>query len=135
MKIARRPTPAPHIPFISLADIAWQIIIFFLVASTFAANEAFKVDIPNTSDQAKNQPSTEKAITVMAGEKMLSVDGEPIALDRLTDALSKKLAGKKTEQERAVVIEGREDLSFQRDVDVMFAVQKAGGVLVMAEEQ
>jgi len=31
MKIIRRKPPEPHIPFISLADIAWQIIIFFLV--------------------------------------------------------------------------------------------------------
>ncbi|HWE02932.1 MAG TPA: biopolymer transporter ExbD [Tepidisphaeraceae bacterium] len=135
MKIARRPMPAPHIPFISLADIAWQIIIFFLVASAFTANEALKVDVPNTSDKAPTQTQTDNAITIIASEKALTVDDKPVAFERLADVLAERLKGKKSDQERAVVVLGKDDLSFQRDVDIMFAVQKAGGVLVMAEEQ
>jgi biopolymer transport protein ExbD len=135
MKIARRHTPEPHIPFISLADIAWQIIIFFLVAATFTANQVMKVDIPNTSEQAKTPAANDKTLTVVAGESTLTIDGKPVSIDRLADEIATRLKGKKTEQERAVVVEGRDDLSFQRDGDIMYAIQKAGGVLMMAEEQ
>ena len=31
MRLVRHHRPGPYIPFITLADIAWQIIIFFLV--------------------------------------------------------------------------------------------------------
>ena len=32
-------------------------------------------------------------------------------------------------------MEGKDDLTFQRDAEIMYAIQKAGGVLVMQEEK
>jgi biopolymer transport protein ExbD len=133
MKMARRRPPAPYIPFISLADIAWQIIIFFLLAATFAKNDSLNLEIPGaSSDKTKSAAPT---ITVQAGENAILVNGDRIAPEQLEGRIKQLLAGKKSEAERAVIVLAKNDLPFQQHVDVMYAVQRAGGILVMSEEQ
>ncbi len=130
--MARRRPPEPYSPFISLADIAWQIIIFFLLAATFAKSDSLNLELPGaSSDKSRSAAPT---ITVEAGENALSINGQHVALASLEGRIRELLAGKKTEAQRAVVVLAKNDLSFQRHVDVMYAVQRAGGILVMSEE-
>ena len=136
MKLRSKLKVAPTIPFIALADIAWQLVIFFLVASAFIHNESLKVDLPSSTNQPqakKNEP-----ITVQAGETVLMVNGRALgAADfaGLEQEIRRMLVGKKADQDRAVVVMAKPDLTFQRDVDIMYAVQKAGGILVMSQEK
>ena len=133
MKMQRRRPPEPYIPFISLADIAWQIIIFFLLAATFAKNDSLNLELPSaSSDKSKSAAPT---ITVQAGDTAMLINGERVAFESLEGRIKQMLAGKKSEADRAVVVLARNDLSFQRHVDVLYAVQRAGGILVMSEEQ
>lgn len=136
MKLRSKLKVAPTIPFIALADIAWQLVIFFLVASAFIHNESLKVDLPSST----NQPQSDKTepITVVAGQSVLIVNGKNIGgsdFAGLEQEIRRQLVGRKTEQQRAVVVMPKSDLTFQRDVDVMYAVQKAGGILVMSQEK
>ena len=55
-------------------------------------------------------------------------------MESLESRLRALLSGKNSEAQRAVVVLAKNDLSFQRHVDVMYAVQRAGGILVMSEE-
>ena len=85
MIVRRQKTPAPHIPFISLADIAWQIIIFFLIAATFATHTSMNVDLPSSSNN-KDSGNT-KTITIQAGNSALMLNGENVNLADLTPKL------------------------------------------------
>lgn len=132
MKFQRRHKAEPHVPFIALADIAWQIIIFFLVASTFARNEALKMDMPGTAGSQGGQ--YESNVTVQAAESMLMVDGKTIELSQLEPRLKDMLAGKTSEQGKVVVVVARDDLSFQRSTEILYAIQKAGGVPLFSDD-
>jgi biopolymer transport protein ExbD len=133
MKIGRRERPAPYIPFISLADIAWQIIIFFLIASTFLKSDALSVAMPSASPDPEQ--SISKTVMLEAGDSTLTVNGVPVALDDLEGYLSDLLVGATTEDQRAVIARFHNDLSFQRNADIMYAIQRAGGVVVVSEER
>jgi biopolymer transport protein ExbD len=131
MRIAHRRKAEPHIPFIALADIAWQIIIFFLVASTFAMNHALTVDVP-AAGPAEGSDANQSLIVHATGSAIL-IDGKAVSMNELQATIAERLKGKKTEQERAVMVMGRDDLTFQQDVEIMYAIQKAGGILVLSE--
>jgi biopolymer transport protein ExbD len=131
---ARRMKAAPTIPFIALADIAWQIVIFFILASSFATVTALKVDLPSGTNQPQARQQQEP-ITVMAGEGYLTVNGRNQTIPDLGNEIRTLLEGKKGDRERAVVLMGRNDLSFQDNVNIMWAIQQAGGVLVLSEEK
>lgn len=133
MRLLRRKPPEPHVPFISLADIAWQLIIFFLVTSTFTKNEAMNIELPNGDDQAAAAQES-KTITVKASEQAIIVDEAPVAFAELEVHLRGALAGRTAESERVVVLEASDDLTFQRDVEVMAAIKRAGGIVAIMQD-
>ncbi len=130
MKLPRRHSPEPHVPFISLADIAWQLIIFFLVTSSFAKNEAVNLELPNSQEQA-NQEQGEGTITVQASEEALLINSNPVELKQVESALAPLLAGKTTDAERVVVLMPADDLTFQRNLDITLAIKRAGGIVAL----
>ncbi len=133
MRIKRRPRPEPHVPFISLADIAWQLIIFFLVTSTFTKNESLNIELPS-GDAAAGMEQQEDTLTVQAGEKTLVLNGEPVELDDLEARLRAALAGRTTDVERAVVLLPGDDLTFERNLFLLRAIKQAGGVPAIMQE-
>lgn len=131
MKMKSNHKAAPHVPFIALADIAWQIIIFFMIASSFTQNDSINIDLPsgaNSSGPAENN------VTVQAGETTLMIDSKATDIGDLEAELKRLLEGRTTDQGKAVVLVFRDDLSFQRSTEIMYAVQKAGGTVVFTEE-
>lgn len=133
MIVKRHKAPAPHIPFISLADIAWQIIIFFLVAATFAQSYSLSVPMPTASPG--NKVSLAKTINVKAGEAGVTVNGVNIASVELQSYIASLLTGKTSDEDRAVILYPEEDLPFQKMADVLYSIQKAGGIVVISEER
>jgi len=132
MRITRRNLPAPHIPFISLADIAWQIIIFFLVAAAFVANYALNVPMPSAS--AGDTAALAKPLNIRAGEARLTVNGVNVSAEQLESYIAGLLAGITREEDRAVIVFPDDDLTFQRNAEILYAIQKAGGIVVISEE-
>jgi biopolymer transport protein ExbD len=133
-KIVRMKTE-PHVPFIALADIAWQIVILFLVASAFIVTNSISMNLPSlTTDQDKQK---EEPVQLVAGADVLQVgEGEsmrPVEYADLRETL-RELLSKRKADDRAVIINCRMDLPWQRQVDVMTDVTKAGGMPVIASE-
>ena len=135
MKLGHHKETPPHIPFISLADIAWQIVIFFLVASTFLVLNAMKIDFPDATSSAQSAQKPPETITVQASETALAINGQTLRLEELTPRLLKLLANKKTEQERAVILSETGEVTFQRDLNIMDAIRLAGGIVLPEEEK
>ena len=133
MKIKRLKLPAPHIPFIALADIAWQIIIFFLLAATFVANYSLNVPMPSAS--AGNESALKKSINVRASDVTLTVNGAVVMPGELESYISSLLTGVVSEEGRAVIVFPEDDLSFQRNAEILYAIQRAGGIAVFSGER
>jgi biopolymer transport protein ExbD len=133
MRIARRPRPGPWIPFITLADIAWQIIIFFLVGATFVTNWSLSVTLPSAS--VSPRATLGKTIRVEASEAKLTLNGMPVEVGDLELQLNGLLAGATSEEQRGVVVAMADDVSFQRNSDILYAIQQAGGVVLITEEE
>jgi biopolymer transport protein ExbD len=136
MRLVRRHRPGPYVPFISLADIAWQIIIFFLLASSFAGTRALKIPLPGGTAQASAAPSNDNnTITIDASEQALFVNGQVVTPDTLQSQLANLLSNAKTDEQRVVSLRASDDLTFQRNADIMYAIQQAGGTVMISERE
>ena len=135
MNLRRHKIPPPYIPFISLADIAWQIIIFFLIASTFLKSDVLSLIMPGGgSEEQSTAAPVARPITLRATELALSLNGQELALDDLQPRIAALLATAQTEEDRVIVVRPGDDLSFQRNADIFYAVQKAGGTVLISPE-
>jgi biopolymer transport protein ExbD len=104
-----------EIPTASMADIAFLLIIYFMVTSSFAATRGLDWALPKDED---NPPLVEKEESVLieiqpAGN--LVVDGQPMQLDGILDYLKPKL---ERNPMKPVIIRPDPNAPYGRMVDV-----------------
>ena len=90
MRIARRSLPA-EIPTSSMADVAFLLIIFFLVASFYSVTRGIQFSLPR-HDEAALTAEPEAAVLIEIAESgALTVDRRSLGLSELTGYLRPKL--------------------------------------------
>jgi biopolymer transport protein ExbD len=90
MKIGRKKEDT-EIPTASMADIAFLLIIFFMVTTVFSATKGLDFKLPKDEDENLETDTIEAAyIKVLPGGSVL-VDRQPMDLDQILPYLQPKL--------------------------------------------
>jgi biopolymer transport protein ExbD len=90
MKILKRAQEA-EIPTSSMADIAFLLIIFFMVTAVFSATKGLTFSLPKEENQPPNAESEEAVFIKVAPDGSLTVDCKPMELGGILDYLEPKL--------------------------------------------
>jgi len=117
---------------VSMGDIAFQLIIFFMVAASFVQSTALNVELPNASDEVQEERSD--TITLQASETALALDERPVDLPEVS-ALLRALLQERPEPDRVVVLLTSDDVTFQRQAVLMHAIRAAGGTVALMYEE
>ncbi len=90
MKIVKRDPKEAEIPTASMADIAFLLIIFFMVTTVFSATKGLEFTLPQ---EEKDRPvEQEEAVLIqVAVDGSLLVDCQPMTHDQILDYLEPKL--------------------------------------------
>jgi biopolymer transport protein ExbD len=97
------------IPMASMADIAFLLIIFFLLTSTFARDRGLDIKLPRA---ATSQQLPKQAVTVQIGrDGELRLNGQPVQPQQFQQALAAALA--KTSLKK-VNVRADEDVAYGR---------------------
>ena len=92
----RRLLPSDAIPTVSLADIAFLLVVFFLVTNLFAATRGLDFGLPASDERAIVVDRAGAVVVAILPGGALEFDGEPMPPERLADALRPKLAANPT---------------------------------------
>jgi len=79
VKIARRQLPA-EIPTSSMADVAFLLIIFFLVASFYSVTRGIQFSLPRHDEAALTAEPEAAVLIEIADTGALTVDRQPLGL-------------------------------------------------------
>ncbi len=122
MKIARREVPA-DIPTSSMADVAFLLIIFFLVASFYSVTRGIQFSLPR-HDEAAFVAEPEAAVHIeVRSDGALVVDRQPMALAALQGYLEPKLARNRT---KPVILQTALDAPYSAMTDVFDELRQVG---------
>ncbi len=121
-------------PASATSDIAFTLIVFFLVAASVQPDTGRPQDIPNTEDTPDNAEKSQN-LEVSMTESTVVVNGEIIAFGTLEAKLRQLLAGKKSESDRVVILKSADDVTYQRWMNVTGAIEAAGGIVTLQLEQ
>ena len=89
MKTSARPISA-EIPTASIADIAFLLIVFFMLTLAFAGSRGLDLNLPDDDPRPAIDP-VESILVEIQADASLRVDGRPLSLDRLLQHLAPKL--------------------------------------------
>ncbi len=121
MKFGRR-TVSDEIPTASMADIAFLLIIYFMVTTTFAATRGLDFSLPKEDD---SQPLVEKEESVLIEIQpggVLLVDQKQMPLSEILEYLKPKL---ERNPMKPVIIRPNENSEYGFMVDVFDELRQA----------
>ncbi len=122
----------PDIPVSSFSDIAFLLIIFFILTTTMTKEKGFMTDFP--SGQVSMQ-AAQKNPTVAVSDSDIRLNDRPVTHEQLFQKLlALKLGAKEKEQDRLVILETQGSLSYQRYYGVMATIAQASGVVAIVKE-
>jgi biopolymer transport protein ExbD len=122
--------PDVAIPIVSMADIAFLLLIFFMLSSTFIRETGVDVKLPKTM-AADSLPKRDISIEVSkSGEVTLA--GHPVVMDDLQAALREQF---EQTSNRQVTIRGDQDSPYGTVIQVMAIVRAEGAEILCAAEQ
>jgi biopolymer transport protein ExbD/biopolymer transport protein TolR len=131
----RRPKYLVEAPSSAMNDIAFILIVFFLVCASVEPEDGRSQVIPRSEkneDQQTSQ-STEVGLTTAS----VTIDGTPYQLGEFQPRIRQILSQKKTEAERVVVLKSQADVPYQHWIAMTEIIELAGGIvtLLIEEEQ
>lgn len=122
MKITRRTIPA-EIPTASMADVAFLLIIFFLVASFYSVTRGIQFSLPK-HDEASLTAEPEAAVLIeIASDGGLMVDSRAMALADLRGYIGPKLQRDPT---KSVIMQTSLEAPYQAMTDVFDELRQVG---------
>ncbi len=94
MRLREKKTKSAEIPTASMADIAFLLLIFFMVTTVFANEVGLQIMLPEKGAEVKVRSENIQRIYVEEkGE--IRLNGEPVSQDQLVDEVKKILAENK----------------------------------------
>lgn len=114
----------PELNLTPMIDIVFLLIIFFMVGTKFAEMErTVALEVPRVSQLGALSPTPPKFIVNVYRDGTISVDQQTVSLAELTAHVRQGLQG---HPERALVVRGDADGTFQNVASVLTACREAG---------
>ncbi|HUT34442.1 MAG TPA: biopolymer transporter ExbD [Planctomycetota bacterium] len=119
----------------SFADIAFLLIVFFILTTTFITPAGNKLDIPSASADPAKSEDKQLTITLVGQDIRYGSQGERVTLDDLRRKLLGQNFRAKPPGKRIVIVNARPDVPYELYFEVVMAIHGADGVLALLEEE
>ena len=129
MRLKRKTKRTPEIDMSAFSDLAFLLIIFFILTTTLEQFTGTKLDIPagvEKEDQAEQEQLT---INLAVDTIRYGKEGRVLTLDQLREALAAENLAEREANERVVLVDAREDVPYDLYYKVITAVADAGGIM------
>ncbi len=115
-------------------DIAFNLIVFFLVCASTQPDTGRKQIIPSSESQAKSTEPVQN-LEVALERTGVSINAERIPLTDFASRIQLKLQGKGRPEDRIVVVKSSKDVPYHHWITITGAIEDAGGVITLQLEE
>jgi biopolymer transport protein ExbD len=122
VKIRRREIPA-EIPTASMADVAFLLIIFFLVASFYSVTRGIQFSLPKHDEAALTAEPEAATLIEIGSTGALTVDSRPMPLSELQGYLSARL---QRNPGKSVIMQTSLEAPYEAMTDVFDELRQVG---------
>lgn len=133
MKLRRKKRPESEVDVSSFSDVAFLLIIFFILTTTFKLIGGQELNIPSGED---GDSTEQKQLTIsLTGKDIFYGEDSKssLTLRQLRVQLADEELRTKKEEQRMVVLESDENVVYQRYYNVMLAIRDADGIVALIE--
>lgn len=121
------------IPVGSFSDIAFLLIIYFLVATSLTKLKGITADLPS-GEKAEQAESSKTPILNLRGEQMFFND-KPVQMEELKARLRALELAQAEGNGKVIMLESTPDTPYQSYYEAMATISEHGGVIAIVEEE
>jgi len=135
MKFKRRLKPTATVELVPMIDVVFQLVVFFMVSSTFILTPGISLTLPESS--TSEPVAMGKLVVTVVSDEEIYLNKERYSLEEIGPALDRLKAKKEENAIRTVVLEADRTVSYSLMVKTLDALRRGGfeGVnLKMREE-
>ena len=119
------------IPVASFSDIAFLLIIFFILTTTLVATRGFLTEFPSGERSEKQE---RKTTTVCLRDGQLTLNDAAMDLPRLRQELAALKLRNREGEDKVVILESAGRVEYQGYFAVMATITQAGGTICIVRE-
>jgi biopolymer transport protein ExbD len=123
---------AGEIPTSSFADIAFLLIIYFIVVTVLIKTQGLVTEMP--TGQKVESADMEKVPIVNVADEQILFNDTRTSVQGLREKLTEMALPEKQPSDRVIMLEVSGRQTYQLFYEVIAVIQKAGGVIAMVEE-
>ena len=121
-----------EIPTNSFSDIAFLLIIYFLVATTLVKVKTITADLPTGEKDSQAQSSKTPTVNLRGAEVMFN--DQKVDIDELNAKLADLELPTKDPSKRVVLLESTKGTPYQNYFQALATISAQGGVVALVEE-
>jgi biopolymer transport protein ExbD len=121
---------------VATGDIAFNLIVFFLVCASTQPSSGRKQDLPSSEQMKTAEQKTDNIELALTRTKtVVSLNGDPVKMEDLRARLARLLAGKSNPEDKVVVVKTKPDVPYEHWIGVTSLVQDLGGSITIQREE
>lgn len=124
MKFKRRLKPTATVELVPMIDVVFQLVVFFMVSSTFILTPGISLTLPESS--TAEPVVMGKLVVTIVSEEEIFLNKEEYTLEGLDGALEEIKESGDAESVRTVVVEGDRGVSYDLMVKVLDTLRRGG---------
>src|SRR5688500_4025274 len=133
MKLRRNTKLLVEPASVATGDIAFNLIVFFLVCASVAPDSGRKQSIPKSESKQEKEQQSEN-IEVALTRTTVAINGNPLPEREFLPRLQSALANKSKPEDRIVIVKSSKDTSYAHWVNVTGLIEQAGGIITLQME-
>ena len=121
---------------VATGDIAFNLIVFFLVCASVQPDSGRRQDLPSSEPTKQQEQKTQNIeLALSRTRQVVSVNGDPVKFEELPARLGRLLEGKRRPEDRVVVVKSKPDVPYDHWIAVTMMLQDLGASITILREE
>lgn len=121
---------------VATGDIAFNLIIFFLVCASVQPDSGKRQDLPRSEQkQQQEQKNQNIELALTRTQTVVMLNGDPVKTQELPARLRRLLEGKRRPEDRVVVVKSKSDVPYEHWIATTAIVQDLGANITIQREE
>jgi len=134
MRVRRSTNLMTEPPATATGDIAFNLIVFFLVCVSASPDSGRRQNVPR-SEQTPEQQAKAQHVEVNLTRTTIAINGEATLPRDVAPRLRILLMDKTRPEDRVVVVKSRPEVPYHHWIATTAAIEQAGGIVTIQREE
>lgn len=120
---------------VATGDIAFNLIVFFLVCASAQPDTGRRQDLPRSEQTKQEKKNQNIEVALFRSAAMVTVNGDQVKTEEFPARLKRLLDQKRGPEDKIVVVKCKPDTPYHHWIHVAQVIQDQGGNLTIQREE